>query len=47
MREQRLKIAVPGPFREALDYLPGEEPSLAPGMRVQVPLGRRQVVGVV
>jgi primosomal protein N' (replication factor Y) len=46
MTEQRLKVAVPAPFPEALDYLPHELP-LEPGMRVQVPLGRRQVVGVV
>ena len=47
MKEQRVKVAVPGPFPEALDYLPGEDLRLLPGMRVQVPLGRRQVLGLV
>lgn len=46
MTEHRVKIAVPAPFFHALDYLPGDL-DLVPGMRVQVPLGRRQVVGVV
>lgn len=46
MSEHRAKVAVPAPFFHALDYLPGPF-VLAPGMRVQVPLGRRQVVGVV
>ncbi|MDR9432595.1 MAG: primosomal protein N' [Spiribacter sp.] len=43
-----LPIAVPGPFADALDYLlasDGATPS--PGSRVRVPLGRRQVVGIV
>jgi primosomal protein N' (replication factor Y) len=47
MTEQRLKVAVPAPFSDALDYLPGDELPLLPGMRVLVPLGRRQIVGVV
>ncbi len=47
-----LKVAVPGPFRAPLDYLPPEPHSSAErepaiGCRVKVPLGRRQVVGVV
>ncbi|TDU28086.1 replication restart DNA helicase PriA [Panacagrimonas perspica] len=46
MTEHRVKVAVPAPFFHALDYLPGDL-ELVPGMRVQVPLGRRQVVGVV
>lgn len=43
-----LAVAVPGPFRSPLDYLPA--PGLPPpaiGSRVKVPLGRRTVVGVV
>lgn len=47
MTEQRLKVAVLAPLPEPLDYSPGELPGLLPGMRVQVPLGRRQVIGVV
>ena len=47
MTEQRLKVAVPAPLPEALDYAPGPFSGLLPGMRVQVPLGRRQVIGVV
>ena len=46
MTEQRIKVAVPAPFFHALDYLPGAFP-VFPGALVQVPLGRRQVVGVV
>ena len=46
MTDHRVKVAVPAPFFHALDYLPGDL-DLAPGMRVQVPLGRRQVIGVV
>jgi len=43
-----LKVAVPAPFAEPLDYLPpagGEPPAV--GARVRVPLGRRKAVGVV
>jgi primosomal protein N' (replication factor Y) (superfamily II helicase) len=47
MTEHRLKVAVPGPFPDPLDYFPGDAGDLRPGMRVQVPLGRRQVIGVV
>ena len=46
-----LKIALPGPFREALDYLPTEHTDIGeylPGQRVLVPLQRRRgVVGTV
>lgn len=47
-----IKVAVPGPFRTPLDYLPPQaEPSadvpVEPGSRVSVPLGRRRLVGVV
>jgi len=45
---QTIQVAVPGPFAEPLDYLaPTNEPLPQPGMRVQVPLGRRQLVGMV
>lgn len=43
----RVKVAVPAPFPFALDYLPGEGAPPAIGTRVRVPLGKRQVVGVV
>ncbi len=46
MTEHRAKVAVPAPFFFALDYLI-EGQAIAPGTRVQVPLGRRQVVGIV
>ena len=44
-----LRIAVPSPIRDCLDYLPPEAGPAAPspGVRVRVPLGRRSVVGVV
>lgn len=45
-----LKIAVPAPFRKALDYLPDAKPNLIdyqPGMRVLAPLGNRKVVGII
>ena len=44
-----LSIAVPGRFLEGLDYLPPLEVSsaaLVPGVRLEVPLGRRRLVGV-
>lgn len=44
-----LRIALPGPLRRALDYLPppGVDPErLQPGMRLALPLGRRQTVGI-
>lgn len=44
-----LKVAVPAPFATALDYLcpAGWETVPVPGTRVRVPLGVRQVCGVV
>jgi len=43
-----LSVAVPGPFRGPLDYLPiPEREPPAIGTRVKVPLGSRPVVGVV
>jgi primosomal protein N' (replication factor Y) (superfamily II helicase) len=42
------QVAVPGPFAGPLDYLPPTRgPQPAPGVRVRVGLGRREVVGVV
>jgi primosomal protein N' (replication factor Y) len=43
-----LRVAVPGPLRRCFDYCwpaTGGEPPV-PGIRVQVPFGRRQLVGV-
>ena len=43
-------VAVPAPLRQLFDYLPPagwEAPLPAPGTRVKVPFGRRQLVGVV
>lgn len=45
-----LRVAVPAPLRQLLDYLPppGTDPALpVPGMRVVVPLGPRRVLGVI
>lgn len=43
------RVAVPSPLRRMFDYLPPEsgDPQDPIGCRVQVPFGRRQVVGVV
>jgi len=44
-----LQIALDTPLRRVFDYLPPLEPlpeSLRPGVRVRVPFGRRQMVGV-
>ena len=41
----RIAVAVPGPFYSPLTYLASRP--LAPGVRVRVPLGPRQVVGIV
>ncbi len=43
-----LRIALPGPFPEPLDYLlPSGQATPPIGARVEVPLGRRRVIGVV
>ena len=43
-----IRVAVPGPFAEPLDYLvPSRTPLPPRGARVRVPLGRRELVGVV
>lgn len=44
-----LRVALPVPLRRLFDYLPGEkEPACGwtPGLRLQVPFGRRQMTGV-
>src|SRR5690606_31620839 len=43
-----LRIAVPSPLRSLFDYLPpaGHTGDLHPGMRVRVPFGKREAVGV-
>ena len=47
---QVLKVALPSPLRRLFDYLPSREAppcGWQPGLRVRVPFGRREVVGVV
>lgn len=44
-----LRLAIPSPLRRLFDYLPPQacEPAtLIPGVRVQVPFGRREVTGI-
>ncbi len=45
-----LRIAVPSPLRQLFDYLPPDAwptgASLRPGVRVRVPFGRRQLIGI-
>ena len=42
------RVAVPSPLARHFDYLlPAGEPAPLPGMRVRVPFGRREAVGVV
>jgi primosomal protein N' (replication factor Y) len=44
-----LRIALDTPLRRVFDYLPpaaGTDPVARPGVRVRVPFGRRQVVGI-
>ncbi|MGQ4878440.1 primosomal protein N' [Billgrantia sp. LNSP4103-1] len=45
-----LRVAVPTPLRRLFDYLPNRDTpggGWQPGIRVRVPFGRRQVIGVV
>ena len=44
-----IRVAIPSPLRQVFDYLPpiAEQLSIKPGMRVRVPFGKREVVGVV
>ncbi|MEC4768398.1 primosomal protein N' [Halomonas sp. CUBES01] len=47
---QVLKIALPSPLRRLFDYLPNRQTPTGgwqPGLRVRVPFGRREVVGVI
>ena len=45
---QTIRVAVAGPFSEPLDYLaPAHGPSPVRGVRVRVPLGRRERIGIV
>jgi len=49
-RDRILKIAVPSPLRRLFDYLPPDDTpisQLSAGIRVRVPFGHRQVVGVI
>ena len=44
-----LRLAIPSPLRRLFDYLPPADcqpESLQPGIRVQVPFGKRQLVGL-
>ena len=43
-----LRVAVPSPRRRLFDYLPppGPRPELRPGMRVRVPFGRGERIGI-
>jgi primosomal protein N' (replication factor Y) len=48
-RSPILQVAVPSPLHGSLDYLPPPDcrrEALRPGIRVQVPLGKRKAVGV-
>ena len=44
-----LRIAVPSPLRSLFDYLPPADHRgpLEPGMRVRVPFGKREAVGLI
>lgn len=43
-----LRVAIPSPLRKTFDYLPcTSETRWVPGVRVKVPFGTRQVVGIV
>lgn len=48
MSESILRVAVASPLHRLFDYLPpcGASSALEPGMRVQIPFGRRRVIGV-
>lgn len=43
-----LHVALPSPLRRLFDYrLPAHWPRPAPGQRVRVPFGRRELIGMV
>jgi len=44
--ERVVPVAVPAPLYSHFDYRVGEEVAIRPGMRVRVPFGPREVVGV-
>ncbi|WP_067862667.1 primosomal protein N' [Neptuniibacter marinus] len=44
-----LRLAIPSPLRKLFDYLPpagSEQPSFEPGLRVLVPFGNRDLIGI-
>jgi primosomal protein N' (replication factor Y) len=41
------QVAIDTPLRQAFDYISSTQPAVRPGMRVRVPFGRREVVGLV
>lgn len=47
MATPALQVAVPTPLHGVFDYRRAPETQLAPGCRVRVPFGRRQLVGIV
>ena len=46
-REPRVSVLIPLPLAGAYDYLGPDDPPLRPGAVVRVPLGGREVLGVV
>uniref|UniRef100_UPI0013D17B4D primosomal protein N' family DNA-binding protein n=1 Tax=Morganella morganii TaxID=582 RepID=UPI0013D17B4D len=49
MPDAILRLALPSPLRRLFDYLapPGvSRAQLQPGMRVRVPFGRREMIGI-
>ncbi|HEY2684147.1 MAG TPA: primosomal protein N' [Steroidobacteraceae bacterium] len=44
-----LQVALDTPLRRVFDYLPPENPAVAPvpGMRIEVPFGRRKLIGLI
>lgn len=46
-KKQQIRVAVPGPFLQGLDYLAKQSSDDLLGKRVRVPLRNREVVGVV
>ena len=47
MVDKIAKVLVDGPFDGPLDYLVNPDCSVVPGSRCIVPLGRRQIIGIV